>query len=557
VTNDGDQRDGDQRHEAQPRRSGRSGRGRRERSSGARRLGPLWAVVLAVCGLLAGAGWSLASPPGSAPDDNWHLASIWCAPGASDHDCRRIPEAPDARLIPSEVAAATCFVQDPTKSGECQDAMDGKLVLDAPVTTGNWLHNYPPLFYIGMHPFITDHLDSSVVLMRMANVVLSVLVVGALVLLVPRRLRAVATVPLLVTAVPLSISLLASTNPSAWTVLSAGTMWVALYAAFETTGRRQRALWVFALLMTVIGAGSRADSALFCVMSVGLVLLLRLPLLLRQKGSVLVGALCVAAAAAFFLTSGQSAAVSDGFGVVSTEPVSVWGLTVANAQQLPVLWFGSLSFGFMGSIGWLDTVFPPIVTFATLGCWTGVVFAALRVQSRLKVLALAALALAITAYPLYTLARSRLPVGQGFQPRYALPILIILTGASLLPVAGRRLRFSRTQAYLAAGALAVGHFVALYTQIRRYVTGTDRSGFDLDRGREWWWGGPVGATEVWLVASAAFAVLCVGLFRLLVAPPEDVVEPAAPEQHAGTVGAEEPRARPARTPQALAHQPSS
>ena len=181
----------------------------------------------------------------------------------------------------------------------------------------------------------------------------------------------------------------------------------------------------------------------------------------------------------------------------------------------------------MGSIGWLDTVFPPLLFFLTLAAWAGVVFAALRVQSKLKIAALVVLSIAITMYPLYLLAKSRLPVGQGFQPRYVLPILVILTGVSLLPVAGDRLRLNKMQAYVAAAALSIAQFVALYTQIRRYVTGNDKSGFDLDRGREWWWDWPVSANAVWIVASAAFAVLAIGLFRMLTVDAREAASPSS------------------------------
>ena len=32
-------------------------------------------------------GWAMASPMGSAPDDDYHLASIWCAEGVAADAC--------------------------------------------------------------------------------------------------------------------------------------------------------------------------------------------------------------------------------------------------------------------------------------------------------------------------------------------------------------------------------------------------------------------------------------------------------------------------------------
>jgi hypothetical protein len=56
-------------------------------------------------------------------------------------------------------------------------------------------------------------------------------------------------------------------------------------------------------------------------------------------------------------------------------------------------------------------------------------------------------------------------------------------------------------------ALSAAHFVALHLNIRRYVTGVDQSGPNLDAGAEWWWQGPVGPNAVWLLGSLAYTLL--------------------------------------------------
>ena len=40
-------------------------------------------LITCLAAFAALAGWSLASPAGSSPDDDYHLASIWCAQGLS------------------------------------------------------------------------------------------------------------------------------------------------------------------------------------------------------------------------------------------------------------------------------------------------------------------------------------------------------------------------------------------------------------------------------------------------------------------------------------------
>ena len=55
--------------------------------------------------------------------------------------------------------------------------------------------------------------------------------------------------------------------------------------------------------------------------------------------------------------------------------------------------------------------------------------------------------------------------------------------------------------------VTIAHSLALHRTIRRYVTGTDVTTFDLDSGREWWWEIPIGPNAVWLLGTLAFALL--------------------------------------------------
>ena len=62
--------------------------------------------------------------------------------------------------------------------------------------------------------------------------------------------------------------------------------------------------------------------------------------------------------------------------------------------------------------------------------------------------------------------------------------------------------------------------MALQVNIRRYVTGDDLQGLNLDAGAEWWWTGfPVGPTGVWVVGALAFAGLLAVLWPRAAAEP--------------------------------------
>jgi hypothetical protein len=125
-----------------------------ERSYDVRRRGWwIWlAPLLAYVALLA---WAFASPIGAGPDDDYHLISTWCADGGSSH-C--LPGSKDStRTVPSAMTEIACFAQNPDRSAACQEAvwprLDGETV---ETSRGNFVGEYPPVFYAVMRVFVTD-----------------------------------------------------------------------------------------------------------------------------------------------------------------------------------------------------------------------------------------------------------------------------------------------------------------------------------------------------------------------------------------------------------------
>lgn len=473
------------------------------------RSGLTWVAgsSLAVVTFVTLFAWALSSPVGSSPDDDFHLASIWCGWGDDANLCQDLDE-PNAKRVPLEVAQPACFAFDTTKSGECKADFIGREGETATSGWGNFNDLYPPVYYAAMRTFVSDDVTASVLRIRVANAALSVLVVGAVALLVPLALRRTMLWALLLTTVPLGAFILGSNNPSAWAILSAGTLWVALYAMFDAQGRRRAALGVASVVTALMGSGARADACLYSSLAVCAVMVLRWGVLRRNAAPVAIGAGIVAVSAWFFLTSGQGQAASAG---LPTAPgvgpeVSIFELTVHNLLELPWLLFGS--FG-SGSLGWLDTSLPPLVFYCSILAAAVVLFWGWSSMNGRKLIAVSGVAVCLVAFPLLVLAQNRHTVGMAVQPRYLLPMIVLLAGLSLLRVDGRLHPLNTFQRGAVGASLVVAHSVALHTNMRRYTTGSDENGVDLNTGAQWWWDTSLQPMTVWVVGSLAFAAAAV------------------------------------------------
>ena len=479
--------------------------------------------------------WGLSSAVGSSPDDDFHLSSIWCGLGDRDGLCDTTGD-PDTREVPRDlVIDAVCYAFDPLRSADCQGEDFGNNPTDTVETPrGNFTGLYPPVFYAVAGLAASDDVSASVIAVRVFNGALFVGLVTAAFLLVPIRLRAPLLAGVVLPIIPLGMFIVPSTNPSSWAVLSAAVLWIAVLGFFETTGRRKAGLAVLATLATLIGAGARADAAIFAVIGLagGTFLAARRDrLFLRDM--VLPVALAILAVV-LYMSASQSGAAATGLSDSPPDGLSAWlGLFAYNLINVPTLWVGVLG---LGNLGWLDTPLPSAVWVGVLVVVVATVARGLRRGEPRKYLAVAGLVALLFLLPAYILTQSNAVVGAQVQPRYIMPLVVMLCGVALLhsPSPSRR---SRGFLVVAAVVLALAESLALFINIRRYVTGLDTRSFDLDVGLEWWWPAlPATPTAVWVLGSLTFALALALLVRAIW--PESVsAESAALEEVADDVGA--------------------
>lgn len=469
----------------------------------ARRLSGPVGLLLAV---IVGLSWAVASPPGASPDDDFHLASVWCAWGAEEAGCTElappVPPSPTLADVPDlAILAGFCTAFQPQVSAGCVFARpDGTSVRPLPETFPVRVNDgaYPGGYYSVMRLLVGPSTETSIVAMRLATlaICLGLFVLAGIVSRSEDRWRF--WLYSTVASVPLALFIFASTNPSAWAMAGTAATFPAALAALRSARLGGRA-WPAALLACgaiVIAVSSRSDAFYFC----GLALVCALVIGFRLDRSTLLrqGLVVAPLGVALLLGRSTAASVAATFGTPATRPS-----LIGNVSDLPKLYVGE----FATLLGWMDTRMPSSVWGATALAFGAMLVLGLGRLDPRRGMALGLVATVAVVLPLVILSEAGARVGEFLQPRYLLPVVFLLVG--LLSIGSGRALMGpdRSQALWVAGLAVVAHTVALHVLMRRYINGVDVEGWNLNSSPEWWWDVPVQPMAIWALGSAAFAAL--------------------------------------------------
>lgn len=472
----------------------------------ASRARAFWLAALA-CAVVVMCGWAIASPPGSSPDEEFHLPSIWCAQGLEAGVCEA-GGGPDSYRLPAAIASAPCHAHQPEQSAACiwSDAVASGQLTDVNTSGINAVTGaYPNSYYVVASLFASPNVSRSVILIRLFNAGLCLALFFAILALVGARLRRALAVSWLVGVVPLGLFIIPSVNPSSWAITGAGMAWAAALGCFEARIRtRQVVLGAITVVCVALAAAARSDAAVMAVIGV-LAAVLVSPsaraFVRRRWRFVVVGG--VAAVAAFVLllsATGQWALLTRPFTDLGAGNFTLF---LGNIQQVPYLWEGS--FGSWG-LGQLDVGLPALVRVPMVLVIGGLVFWGVRSVSRWRGLALLVLVGALVVTPVAFLQAQGASVGTWVQPRYLLPLILTFLGLAILTPEGRGW-LDATQSWIVGAAVSVAALISLEHLIRRYVTGVDVYSWNLDSDIEWWWDPAPSPNLVLVLTSLAFAGL--------------------------------------------------
>lgn len=458
--------------------------------------------------VVALSAWGLSSPVGSSPDDDFHLASIWCSSVDTNH-CKEGLKA-NSRNVSTQLLDASCYAYLSENSASCQkerQVFEQSSLIDS--NRGNFRGLYPPAFYSTMHIFAGEDVQSSTLKMRLFSSLLFVFMGTVLFALIGTRQRKYLFLSLLITLVPLGMFLIPSTNPSGWALMGITFAMVGLVNYFQAEpGLRKNLLGSFFLLSSLIAAGARGDAGAYLILLSGVIGLVFWKwgrwkdLFFPSAGVVLSGLLFLSTKQSGVATAGLSLPTGEGEEQIVRSAFSVLGF---NVLQLPELWAGV--FGFIG-LGWLDTRLPAITWVSATAVYCAVVFVRMRGLSKREYAGVVILGIAVIAVPLYVLQISSSHVGENIQPRYIYPLLAGATAIALSMGSYSKDLLGKAQTFIVYIAIILANSFALYTNLSRYIQGqgwgTDWN-LNVAADSGWWWTNCPPPMLIWILGSIAFA----------------------------------------------------
>jgi len=189
----------------------------------------LGAVLIALLTVLSFGSWAFSSAVGSAPDDDYHLTSIWCSSFGGD-TCEVDPGGEGVYIPEALREAIYCYYHNPNQSAGCQPFLDGTDPRpDVPFAHNNPSRNlYPDGYYMFQSLFLVDSIQATALTIRFVNFGIFLVAGIGLFFALPLRLRTTWVWMWTLGVVPMGMFIIPSSNPSSWGITAVAAGWIAL-----------------------------------------------------------------------------------------------------------------------------------------------------------------------------------------------------------------------------------------------------------------------------------------------------------------------------------------
>ncbi len=457
---------------------------------------------------VAFAAWGYSSPVGSSPDDDFHIGSIWCAGGFETGLCEPNGDVTEVGEQPVLISVTRnfCYIYQPTSSGKC---FEGEQATDLQQFRAN-AGLYPEGFYKAQHVFVGSDEFYSIYAMRLFNSTIAVLFFGAALFAGARSLRAGVMAAWTFTLVPLAMFIIPSTSPSSWAYIGLATNWAFLYSAMKAPrAQDSRAIlnWIMYFASAALCIFARSDAAVYVAFSSVLIgfIAIRTGAPKRKFSFFAIGVVLLSTLTSLVKTN-QGRNFEDG-GAYSD--ASVLHRLIYNTIHIVELPAGAL--GMNWGLGWLDTVLPPIIGIVGICIIASVTTVSLIEATRVRIFSIITLLGFAYSTVSFVLNQGSYVIGELVQPRYLLPLLPLFI--AVVTMNNERFNFfasGRVRMNLTISLLVATNAMALFTNIRRYVTGTDRPlHLNLNEKVEWWWLESISPNLLFAVGVLGFAAFLI------------------------------------------------
>ena len=456
--------------------------------------------------------WAVSSPPGASPDDDYHLASSFCANGSREGLCQS-SILPSEKYVPSAIISLQECYSSQFSPATCEQTSMANLSGQMSITSrfnSNGL--YPPLFYKANGVFADSNLKTFIIKSRIFNATIVITLFILSYLYSNETIRRKIPLILAVCSIPLGLFIFASNNPSSWAIaglLAFALILMSLGIPLRTAANARKVIPL--LLAATAAIGSRPDSAVFlAIIIAGCVLHSRNNFgFLLSKITVCIFGFVALPLIWFLKNQHIMAFAKKGFfdGSYYAPPIDVLN---NNIQNLPQLIFGGFGFSFSeiatktGHLGWFNTPVPPITSMTVFALFIILITKCVRTWTKGQKHAVLFYTGTFIVLSLYAHQINLSVIGQNVQPRYFLIFIYLIFGVSVYNL--HKNPFTFTGKVMIVFSLTISHAFALHLLIKRYSVGYGDFGVSLKYGNGWWGLAPASPLTVWITASVSFGI---------------------------------------------------
>ena len=452
--------------------------------------------------------WALASPPGSGPDDEYHLSSIWCSRGYRIQFCEKSSSIYEAK-IPLQLhrnggpRTIFCYAGDSKISASCIRGLDAEAVTKLESSKRFNTSSISGNFYKSNGFLVSPNVNRSILTMRFLQIFIFFALISFAIYSSGERKWAV-LLALFVGMVPVGLFIIPSTSPSSWAIVGVVSAGICVMNSLIASRKSHRVIAVIGFLVAVLLTRNvRADVNIMLAICVTLGLISGF--VVRETDRSLKFDRVKLLKLAFLVVPGL---IYIHLKVFSLYPWRIarfilGGSFYSLSNDSPQAFLGFLGGSIqLGSADFAPT--PVVLILMSVGFVTFIVITARFVPLKVKISS--GFGLSLLFFLPYWFSLGAI----GLASRYIMAIyLVSLVTFSASAVSSRRLanfKFSKSALVTIFLTISLGQSLSLHQSIRRYITGTNISGWNLNEGAQWWWTHGPSPLSIWILGSVAFSV---------------------------------------------------